>query len=89
LEIPERNRQSHAQAQTLDHRSPRRFVLDQKATLERLKKFLGFPLVAIPVKPEAVGRWKTDKEKHDFDFFQEDLIEHGYKTGKKAKAKRA
>jgi hypothetical protein len=61
------------------------FVLDQKNTLERLEKFLGFPLVKIPVKPEVIGRWKGDKEKHDFDLFQEDLIEHGYKTAAKSK----
>jgi hypothetical protein len=61
------------------------FVLDQKNTLEKLEKFLGFPLVQIPVKADAVGRWKTDKGEFDFDLFQEDLIEQGYKTAGKSK----
>jgi hypothetical protein len=60
------------------------FVLDQKKALEALEKFLGFPLVAIPVKPEVVGRWKTDREGHDFACFQEDLLEHGYRAAKNA-----
>ena len=54
------------------------FVLDQDATLRRLEKFLGFPMCKIPVKPEAVGRYKADTEVHYFDFFYDDLIEHGY-----------
>ncbi|MCC7193037.1 MAG: sulfotransferase [Phycisphaeraceae bacterium] len=54
------------------------FVLKQDETLRKLATFTGFPLCKIPVKPEAVGRWKTDKGVHDFDFFHEDLVEHGY-----------
>ncbi|MBI4025119.1 MAG: sulfotransferase [Verrucomicrobia bacterium] len=56
------------------------FVLDQDRTLRRLRKYLGFKLAKIPVKPEAVGRWKTIPEKPDFDFLREDLKEHGYVT---------
>lgn len=56
------------------------FVLDQDRTLARLEKFLGFPLAKIPVRPESVGRWKNDTEKHEFDFFQPDLIEHNYEV---------
>ncbi len=54
------------------------FVLRQDETLARLEKFLGFPLAKIPVKPEVIGRWKQDTGKHTFDFFEPDLIEHGY-----------
>jgi hypothetical protein len=54
------------------------FVLDQDRTLKRLEKFLGFPLAKIPVKPEVIGRWKTDTGKHTFDVFQTDLVEQGY-----------
>ena len=56
------------------------FVLDQDRTLARLERFLGFPLARIPVKPEVVGRWKSDTGTHMFDFFQPDLIEHNYKV---------
>jgi hypothetical protein len=64
------------------------FVLSQDETLAKLEAFLGIPLVKIAVKPEVVGRWKTDEGKHDFDFFEEDMREHGYvaeKTPRKAK----
>ena len=54
------------------------FVLNQEKTLARIEKYLGFPLARIPVKPEAVGRWKTDKDRHDFDFFHSDLVEYDY-----------
>jgi len=55
------------------------FVLKQGRTLTRLKKHLGFPLAKIPVDPTRIGQWKTDAGIHDFDFFQADLIEHGYR----------
>ena len=45
------------------------FVLDQDETLRRLEEFLGFPMAKIPVRPEVIGRWKTDTQQHDFDFF--------------------
>lgn len=54
------------------------FVLDQDRTLKRLEKFLGISLVKIPVKPEAVGRWKTAEDKSGFDMFDEELREYGY-----------
>lgn len=54
------------------------FVLDQDATLARIEQFLGVKLTKIEVKPEAVGRWKTDEEVHDFDFLREDMRELGY-----------
>ena len=36
------------------------FVQRQDETLARLESYLGVTLARIPVKPEAVGRWKTD-----------------------------
>lgn len=53
------------------------FVRNQRATLDRLEAFLGFPLVRIPVRPEAVGRWRTDTEVHDFDFFPSEALYEG------------
>ena len=54
------------------------FVLQQTYTLRRLRRFLGIPLGRIIVRPDAVGRWRTDGEEHDFDFFAEPLNEQGY-----------
>ena len=54
------------------------FVLDQDKTLARLEKFLGIKMAKIPVKPETVGRWKTDKETNYFDFLAPALKEYGY-----------
>jgi hypothetical protein len=54
------------------------FVLKQEQTLARLQGYLGFPLKKIPVDTTRIGQWKTDAGRHDFDFFQADLIEHGY-----------
>lgn len=54
------------------------FILKQKETLLRLEGFLGFKLAAIPVKPEAVGRYKNDAGKHYFDFFETDMAKEGY-----------
>ena len=54
------------------------FVLEQDKTLETLEHFLGFPLVKVTVKPEVVGRWKSDTGRHEFAFFHEDLQAHGY-----------
>lgn len=54
------------------------FVLKQEETLERLEEFLGIPLGRIIVRKDPVGRWRTDNEKHDFDFFQEAMSEQGY-----------
>lgn len=54
------------------------FVQDQARTLARLEEYLGIPMATIPVKPEVVGRWKTDNEQHDFDFLEPEMVEHGY-----------
>lgn len=54
------------------------FVLDQERTLKRIGEFLGADMATIPVKPEAVGRWKSDADNHDFDFFAPCLRQLGY-----------
>lgn len=59
------------------------FVLHQEKTLKRLEAFLGIPLARIPVKPEAIGRWRTDPEETDFDFFAEAMQEYGYEQRKR------
>lgn len=54
------------------------FVLKQGETLARLEEFLGISLAKIEVRPEAVGRWKSDKGRHNFRFLLDDMIELGY-----------
>ncbi|NQU11254.1 sulfotransferase [bacterium] len=56
------------------------FVLDQDRTLDRLRRYLGFPLAKIPVDPSRIGRYQSDDGQHNFDCFQTDLKEHGYVT---------
>lgn len=56
------------------------FVLRQEETLKRLEAFLGMPLARIPVKPEVVGRWKTDALTNRFDFFEPAMKAYGYAT---------
>ncbi len=54
------------------------FVLRQDETLARLEAFLGIKLAKIPVQPEVVGRWRSDKGVHFFDFFAPAMREYGY-----------
>ena len=54
------------------------FILDQDRTLKRLSRFLDIELTRIPVRTQAVGRWKTDPAHRNFDFLEPDLIEFGY-----------
>lgn len=54
------------------------FVLEQEKTLARLEDYLGIPLAKIEVRPEAVGRWKTDEGINCFDFFEPAMREYGY-----------
>ena len=58
------------------------FVLAQDQTLKGLGDYLGFPLAKIPVRPDSVGRWKTDAGTHTFDFFRPDLIEYKYEVSR-------
>lgn len=53
------------------------FVLKQDETLQRLERFLGFPLSKIPVRPEPIGRWRTDEGQHDFTFFPTSSLYEG------------
>ena len=53
-------------------------VLRQREVLQRLEAFLGIPMVAIDMRPDSVGRYKTDGGITMFDFFAEDLLECGY-----------
>ena len=54
------------------------FVLRQDETLRRLETFLGIPLARIPVRKEAVDRWREDRDVNYFDFFEPAMREHGY-----------
>lgn len=57
------------------------FVLDQERTLSRLEEFLDMPLARIIVRPDPIGRWKTDDQPHYFDFFRPAMMENGYTEG--------
>lgn len=50
------------------------FVLHQPETLRRLEQYLGFPLATIPVRPEAIGRWRDADGPYDFDFFPRETL---------------
>lgn len=54
------------------------FVLKQEETLQRLEKFLGFPLSRIIVDPAKTERWRTTQEKCHFELFQNAIEEFGY-----------
>lgn len=56
------------------------FVLRQAETLARLEAFLGIPLARIPVRPDAVDRWRTDDGVNDFDFLAPAMAQYGYET---------
>ncbi|MAE61972.1 MAG: hypothetical protein CMJ49_11530 [Planctomycetaceae bacterium] len=57
------------------------FVTRQQATLTRLQRFLGFPLEAISVRPQVVGRWRRNPQPVHFNFYQAELRSHGYLRG--------
>jgi len=54
------------------------FILKQDETLAQIEGFLGISVAMIEVRPESVGRWKTDEGCHDFDFLRDDIVELGY-----------
>jgi hypothetical protein len=54
------------------------FVLDQDRTLGKLEAFLEIPLAKIPVKSDAVGRWKTDIGVNYYEFLGPAMREYGY-----------
>jgi arylsulfatase A-like enzyme len=60
------------------------FILKQDDTLDKLRSFLGFPLVKIPARPDSVGRWKKNRQGRHIDFLHEDLVTLGYVQPKSA-----
>ncbi len=54
------------------------FVLNQDESLARLEDFLGIKLEKIAVRPETVGRWKSDEGVNYFDFFEPAMRQYGY-----------
>jgi hypothetical protein len=54
------------------------FVLRQEETLARLEAFLGIKLARIPVRPDAIGRWKSDPGVTYYDFFAPAMKAYGY-----------
>ena len=53
-------------------------VFDQDNTLARVGEFLGIPLSKIEMRPDSVGRYKTDTGVHMYDFFKADMLACGY-----------
>ncbi len=53
-------------------------VFDQDNTLARIGAFLGVPLAKIEMRPDSVGRYKTDEGVHMYDFFRADMQACGY-----------
>lgn len=49
------------------------FVLHQEGTLAKLERFLGFPLEKIPIRPNAVGRWRMAEGFQCPEFLEEYL----------------
>ncbi|MCC7146190.1 MAG: sulfotransferase [Phycisphaeraceae bacterium] len=54
------------------------FVLHQDQTLAKAEALLGVKLAKIAVKPETVGRWKTDAGPNYFDFLKQAMTEFRY-----------
>jgi hypothetical protein len=54
------------------------FVLHQDETLAKLEEFLHIKLARIPVKRDAVARWRKDTDQNYFDFFEPAMKEYGY-----------
>jgi hypothetical protein len=65
------------------------FVLRQDETLARLEEFLGLRMAKIPVRAEAVGRWRKDGHTHHFDFFEPAMRAFGYEVPRGAKPEKA
>ena len=53
------------------------FVLNQRPALSRIEDFLGFTLAQVDVRPESVGRWRTDDGQSDFAFFPRSAFHEG------------
>ena len=53
-------------------------IRHQAETRNRLEEFLGFPLGEVIVRPDSVGRWKTDEGVHDFAFLHPAMKAYQY-----------
>lgn len=53
-------------------------VFNQEDVLAQLDKFLGIKMAKIEMRPDSVGRYKTDEDVHMFEFFKPDMLECGY-----------
>jgi len=53
-------------------------VFKQDEVLSRLSEYLGIKLAKIEMRPDSVGRYKTDNGNYMFDFFKSDMNECGY-----------
>jgi hypothetical protein len=60
------------------------FILKQEETLQRLEAFLGFPLSRIIVRPDSIGRYKTDTGVNYFEFFEPAMREYNYEIPEEA-----
>ncbi len=56
------------------------FVLRQDETLARLGELVGLEMARIPVKPEAVGRFRSDDGVNYYDFLGPAMEELGYEV---------
>lgn len=54
-------------------------VYNQDQVLAGIGEYLGIKLARIEMRPDSVGRYKTDNGSYMFDFFKEDMDECGYK----------
>lgn len=53
-------------------------IFKQDEVLDRLSGYLGIKLAKIEMRPDSVGRYKTDEGNYMFDFFKTDMKECGY-----------
>ena len=53
-------------------------VFDQDNTIARVSDYLGIPIAKIEMRPDSVGRYKTDTGVHMYDFFESDMKALGY-----------
>ncbi len=53
-------------------------VFKQDETLAKLSEYLGIPMAKIEMRPDSVGRYKTDTGVHMYDFFKEEMDICGY-----------
>ncbi len=53
-------------------------IRHQAETRKRLEAFLGFALGEVIVRPDSVGRWKTDEGVHDFAFLHPAMKAYRY-----------